>query len=74
MNVFFCLSDHLCSANSAFKGSVFEPDQLDTFYLVWPDLGQIDSLNLSIQSDGANPPWFCEFVTVEESQKGENYK
>ena len=69
-----CDLDNLCSANSAFKGPVFEPDQLDTFYLIWPDLGKINSLNLLIQSEGANPPWFCEYITVEDSQTSEKYK
>jgi hypothetical protein len=66
--------DNLYSANSAFKSSVFEPDQLDTFYLVWPDLSKINSLDLRIQSDGVQPSWFCEYITVEDGQTGEKYK
>jgi len=68
------LIDNLCSANSAFKSSVFEPDQLDTFYLVWPDISKINSLDLRVQSDGIQPVWFCEYITVENGQTGEKYK
>ncbi len=71
---FHCFKDNLCSANSAFKSSVFEPDQLDTFYLVWPYLAQINSLHLLVQSEGIQPSWFCEYITVEDGQTGDKYK
>ncbi len=66
--------DNLCSANSALKGSVFEPDQMDTFYLIWPYLAKIHSLHLLVQSEGIQPEWFCEYITVEDSQTGDQYK
>jgi hypothetical protein len=47
---------------------------LDTFYLVWPDLSKINSLDLRVQSDGIQPSWFCEYITVEDGQTGEKYK
>ena len=72
-NEFFS-EDNLCSANSAFKSSVFEPDQLDTFYLVWPYLATLNSLQVLIQSEGVHPTWFCEYITVGDSQTGVQYK
>jgi len=64
----------LYSANSAFKSSVFEPDQLDTFYLVWPHLGDLESLSLLVKPPGNQPAWFCENLLVEDSQTGDKYK
>ncbi|CAF1168462.1 unnamed protein product [Adineta ricciae] len=67
-------ADNLCSAYSAFKSSIFEPDHLDTFYLIWPHLGKLQSLHLSIQSEGQQPIWFCEYIIVEDGQTGVQYK
>ncbi|CAF3598448.1 unnamed protein product [Adineta steineri] len=67
-------TDNLCSANSAFNSSVFEPDQLDTFYLIWPYLAKLNSLHLFVQSDGSQSSWFCEYINVEDSQTGDRYK
>ena len=72
--LFGIIEDQLSSTNSAFKSSVFEPDQLDTFYLVWPYLAKINSLNLLVQPDGTHPAWFCEYIIVEDGQTGEKYK
>jgi hypothetical protein len=66
--------DNLCSANSAYQGTVFEPGQLDTFYVVWPNLATIHSLNVLIQSNGVNPVWFCEYIIVDDSQTQVQYK
>ncbi|UJR28700.1 hypothetical protein I4U23_009929 [Adineta vaga] len=67
-------TDNLCSAYSAFKSSIFEPDQLDTFYLIWPHLGKLHSLHLYLQSEGQQPSWFCEYITIDDSQTGDQYK
>lgn len=64
----------LYSANSAFKSSVFEPDQTDTFYLIWPALGKIDALHLSVQPQTSNKPWFCEYISIEDNEKKDQYK
>jgi hypothetical protein len=47
---------------------------LDTFYLVWPYLAKINSLHLLVQSEGIQPSWFCEYITVEDGQTGDKYK
>ncbi|CAF3483834.1 unnamed protein product [Rotaria sordida] len=67
-------ADNLSSANSAFKNSVFEPDQLDTFYFIWPYLAKINSLQLLIQSEGTQPLWFCEYIIVQDDQTENQYK
>ncbi|CAF4620540.1 unnamed protein product [Rotaria sp. Silwood1] len=67
-------ADNLSSANSAFKNSVFEPDQLDTFYFIWPYLAKINSLQLLVQSDGIQPLWFCEYIIVQDDQTDNQYK
>ncbi|CAF4483536.1 unnamed protein product [Rotaria socialis] len=67
-------ADNLCSANSAFKNSIFEPDQLDTFYVMWPQLAKIISLQLLVQSEGIQPLWFCEYITIKEDQTDNHYK
>ncbi|CAF2515834.1 unnamed protein product [Rotaria sp. Silwood2] len=67
-------ADNLCSANSAFKNSVFEPDQLDTFYFIWPYLAKINSLQLLIQSEGTQPLWFCEYIIIQDDQTDNQYK